>query len=54
MTRRRVDLPLPLGPSRAVSDPSGTVIDTSSRATKSPNCFLASSTMMLIKKPPFA
>ena len=39
ITRSSVDLPLPLGPSRAVSEPSGTSIETSSRATKSPNCF---------------
>src|SRR2546421_13087690 len=36
MTRRSVDLPLPLGPRSAVSDPGGTSRLTSSRATKSP------------------
>src|SRR6185312_11459947 len=36
MTRRSVDLPLPLGPRSAVSDPAGTSRLTSSRATKSP------------------
>src|SRR3954471_21780706 len=37
ITRRSVDLPLPLGPSSAVSDPLATSTETSSRATKSPN-----------------
>src|SRR4029079_7091630 len=37
MTRSRVDLPPPLGPSRAVSEPDGTSTETSSRATNSPN-----------------
>jgi ABC-type tungstate transport system substrate-binding protein len=36
ITRRSVDLPLPLGPSSAVSEPLSTLIDTSSSATKSP------------------
>src|SRR3954469_211318 len=36
MTRSRVDLPPPLGPSRAVNDPDGISTETSSRATKSP------------------
>ena len=36
ITRSSVDLPPPLGPSRAVSEPSGTSSDTSSSATKSP------------------
>ena len=36
ITRSSVDLPLPLGPSSAVSDPVGTSTDTSSSATKSP------------------
>src|ERR1044072_8466136 len=48
MTRRRVDSPLPLGPSSAVRDPSGTSIDTSSRATKSPNRLVAFSTVIPI------
>ena len=33
MMRSSVDLPEPLGPSSAVSDPSGTSSETSSRAT---------------------
>ena len=37
MIRSSVDLPEPLGPSSAVSDPSGTSSDTSSSAVKSPN-----------------
>jgi hypothetical protein len=36
MTRRSVDLPEPLGPSRAVSEPSGIARETSSSAAKSP------------------
>jgi hypothetical protein len=36
ITRSSVDLPLPLGPRRAVSEPVGTEIETSSTATKSP------------------
>ena len=39
MTRRSVDLPLPLGPSSAVKDPVGTSSETLSRATKSPKRF---------------
>ena len=39
MMRSSVDLPLPLGPSSAVSEPSGTSSETSSSATKSPNRF---------------
>src|SRR5262245_38955739 len=34
ITRSRVDLPLPLGPSRAVSDPPGIATETLSSATK--------------------
>src|SRR3954466_1706964 len=37
ITRSSVDLPLPLGPSRPVSEPLGTSTETSSRARKSPN-----------------
>src|SRR4051812_8347547 len=37
ITRSRVDLPLPLGPRSAVSEPLATSIETSSSATKSPN-----------------
>jgi hypothetical protein len=37
MMRSSVDLPPPLGPSRAVSWPVGMVTSTSSSATKSPN-----------------
>src|SRR4051812_39493323 len=40
ITRRSVDLPLPLGPSSAVSDPLSTLIETSSSATNSPNFFV--------------
>ena len=40
MIRSSVDLPLPLGPSSAVSAPSGTVMLTSSSATKSPKRLL--------------
>src|SRR5215475_9828729 len=36
MTRSRVDLPPPLGPSSAVSEPEGMSTETSSRARKSP------------------
>jgi hypothetical protein len=39
MIRSRVDLPLPLGPSSATSEPVGTSSDTSSSATKSPKRF---------------
>src|SRR5205814_6585440 len=37
ITRRSVDLPLPLGPRSAVNEPLATSIETSSSATKSPN-----------------
>src|SRR6187455_3345334 len=40
ITRRSVDLPLPLGPSRAVSDPLGIATDTLSSATKLPKRFV--------------
>src|SRR5690242_9000278 len=40
ITRRSVDLPLPLGPSSAVSDPLSTSTETSSSATKSPKRFV--------------
>src|SRR6187551_3934685 len=40
ITRRSVDLPLPLGPSRAVSEPPAIATETSSRATKSPKRFV--------------
>jgi hypothetical protein len=52
MTRSSVDLPEPLGPSSAVSEPSGTSSDTSSRARKSPNCFVTASTEII--RGPFA
>src|SRR3954471_516679 len=39
MTRSSVDLPLPLGPSSAVSDPLATSTETSSSAAKSPKRF---------------
>ena len=38
--RRRVDLPEPLGPSTAVSEPSGISSDTSSSAVKAPKRFV--------------
>src|SRR5215207_256199 len=41
ITRRSVDLPLPLGPSSAVSDPLGIARETLSRATKLPKRFVA-------------
>src|SRR5439155_11406078 len=40
ITRKSVDLPLPLGPSSAVSEPLSTSTDTSSSATNSPNRFV--------------
>src|SRR5438876_8447673 len=40
ITRRSVDLPLPLGPSSAVREPISTSTDTSSSATKSPKRFV--------------
>ena len=40
MMRRSVDLPLPLGPSSAVSEPSATSTLTSSSAVKSPKRFV--------------
>src|SRR6266702_4320821 len=40
ITRSSVDLPLPLGPSRPVSEPLSTEMETSSRARKSPNRFV--------------
>src|SRR5437762_797339 len=40
MTRRSVDLPLPLGPSSPVSEPLSTEMETSSSARKSPNRFV--------------
>src|SRR5215207_3314411 len=52
ITRRRVDLPPPLGPSSAVSEPSRTLSDTSLRATKSPKRFETESTTMLIAEAP--
>ena len=48
MIRSRVDLPPPLGPSSAVSEPDGTSSVTSSRATASPKRFEIDSTWMLI------
>src|ERR671924_386622 len=40
ITRSSVDLPLPLGPRRAVSDPPGIATETLSRATKLPKRFV--------------
>src|SRR2546423_9926214 len=48
MTRRSVDLPLPLGPRSAVSDPAGTSRLTSSRATKSPKRLFTLRTVIAI------
>ena len=54
MMRSSVDLPEPLGPSSAVSDPLSTSSETSSRATKSPNRFetLRTRMDMLAPSPP--
>ncbi len=49
MIRSSVDLPDPLGPSSAVSDPSGTSSETSCRAVKSPNCLAMVSISMVIE-----
>src|SRR6186997_2065169 len=46
ITRRSVDLPLPLGPSSAVSEPSGIASETASSAVKPLNCLLTSTTEM--------
>ena len=48
MIRRSVDLPLPLGPSSAVSEPSSTRMQTSSSATKSPKRLLTLSASIAI------
>src|SRR5690349_14106827 len=48
MIRRRVDLPPPLGPRRAVSSPVGMLTETSSSATKSPKRLVTPLTSMLI------
>ena len=48
ITRSNVDLPLPLGPSSAVSDPSGIATETSCSAVKPLNCLLTSTTAMPI------
>ena len=47
MTRSSVDLPEPLGPSSAVSEPSGTSSETSSSARKSPKRFVTASTEIM-------
>ena len=47
MIRSSVDLPEPLGPSSAVSEPSGISSETSSSATKSPNRFVTSRTAIM-------
>src|SRR5437899_12834293 len=52
MTRRSVDFPLPLGPSRAVSEPSGTSIDTSSSAVKLPKRFVTDCATIAISRDP--
>ena len=48
MTRSRVDLPPPLGPSSAVSEPLGISTETSVSAAKSPKFLFTSRTMMLM------
>ena len=53
MIRSSVDLPEPLGPSSAVSDPSGTSSETSSRATKSPKRLVTFETVIMRLPPPF-
>jgi hypothetical protein len=47
ITRSRVDLPEPLGPSSAVSAPSGAVSVTSSRARKAPKLLVTASTEIM-------
>jgi hypothetical protein len=54
MTRSSVDLPLPLGPSSAVSDPPGIASDTPSSAVKSPKRFVTRRTAMAISALPSA
>ena len=49
MMRSSVDLPEPLGPSRAVSLPSGASNEMSSRAVKSPNCLETDSTAIMFR-----
>jgi hypothetical protein len=51
ITRSSVDLPEPLGPSSAVKLPSGTEIETSSRATKSSNRLQTFSAAMAMPAP---
>src|ERR671930_124800 len=53
ITRSRVDLPLPLGPRSAVRPPSGTAMETLSRATKSPNRLVTLLTEIAISGPLF-
>ncbi len=48
MMRRSVDLPLPLGPSSAVSEPSATSTLTSSSAVKSPKRFVMCAAWMVM------
>ncbi len=47
MIRSRLDLPEPLGPSSAVSEPPGTSSVTSSSATKSPKRLVTSRTAIM-------
>ena len=54
ITRRSVDLPLPLGPSSAVSESLSTLIETSSSATKSPNRFVTLRVSIATCVPPSA
>ena len=53
MIRSSVDLPLPLGPSSAVSAPSPTVMETSSSAMKVPKRLLTLCTSIAIRRPSF-
>ncbi len=54
MMRSRVDLPLPDGPSSAVSDPPGIASETSSSAAKSPKRFVTRRTAIAISGPAWA
>src|SRR5215217_7806222 len=53
MTRRRVDLPLPLGPRSAVSEPPGIASETLSSATYLPKRFVTWRIEIAIRDLPF-
>ena len=53
MIRSRVDLPPPLGPSSAVSEPVGMSTDTSSSAAKSPKLLETLLTRIASRRPPW-